>query len=532
MNKRKLTAITVAMAIALIGIVSIQVYWVNNAYATIKERFFYELDNRLDKVIDRCGVLLTLHLINDIDKKGFAGMSNFESKEKVLSNIDSTEIMFKRYTVDIEEVLFEPSTEKQIRRSGKDQADGAGADSSQTGLSMNGHLESSTIAKDSQAVNFSELRRNEQGQLFRFISSFIHSPANNDPLLLQRIIDSLLNIEVAGMSPPLNFRYEILDGPADTFDTFLPGTGTGDPDGSHILKKIFPHAVSPNQMHLLVRVVDPLRAVLKKMRLVLITSVIFLIIIVYSFFYTLSSLVRQDLLNQMKSDFINNMTHELKTPITTIALATEALLDPNVEISPQNVHNMSKLIAKESNRLKQQVERVLQMDRMDRHKIDLRLEPMPLNDFLNEIIENVRIQVETKGGKLTSLLHANPDKVCIDALHIGNVIYNLIDNAIKYSTGPPEIFIHSYNGTDQVLVDVEDKGIGIPKELQPRIFERFYRVPTGNLHNVKGFGLGLAYVKEMMVQHQGDIKVISRVGKGSTFTLIFPIHKYCKNEES
>jgi len=232
----------------------------------------------------------------------------------------------------------------------------------------------------------------------------------------------------------------------------------------------------------------------------------------------------------MKSDFINNMTHELKTPITTISLATEALLDKSIEMSPDKVHSMSKLISKENNRLKSQVERVLQMERLDRKKIKLDKEPVGLNEFLKEILQNVTIQVESKGGQITWSLNAQPDEVCIDELHVGNIIYNLIDNAIKYSNERIEIFVNTYTSKEMVFIDIDDKGIGIPKELQPRIFERFYRVPTGNLHDVKGFGLGLSYVKEMMNLHDGDVKVVSRVGKGSTFTLIFPITKNNSNK--
>jgi two-component system phosphate regulon sensor histidine kinase PhoR len=225
------------------------------------------------------------------------------------------------------------------------------------------------------------------------------------------------------------------------------------------------------------------------------------------------------------------MTHELKTPITTISLATEALLDRSIEMSPEKVNSMSKLISKENNRLKSQVERVLQMERLDRKKIKLDQTPVKLNDFLEEILKSVTIQVESKGGQITWALKAKPDNICIDELHIGNVIYNLIDNAIKYSNERIEIFVNTYTSKDQVFVDIEDKGIGIPKELQPRVFERFYRVPTGNLHDVKGFGLGLSYVKEMMNLHKGDVTVLSRTGKGSTFTLIFPIIKNTPNEK-
>lgn len=518
------------MTLALTGVISIQVFWISNAYQAIREKFFREIDEKLDAVIEKNEVLLTLELIEDIDQRGFSGVSNFESQKKILSNADSSEVVFKKYTVDIEEVLFEPNTEKQIR-SKKGDRKKVPIDSLDKGMAMNGKIDAIELKKDSHMVNFNELKGDSEGHLFRLLRSFLTTYPSFSKNKLERQLDSLINIEMASLNPRLNFRYEILDYPADTFNTFIQGSSKNHLSRSHIKKKLFPSSTTPNNLHLLVNVVDPVKVVLSKMKIILISSVLFILVIFYSFFYTLNSLIKQGKLSQMKSDFINNMTHELKTPITTISLATEALLDRNIEMSPEKVHNMSKLISKENNRLKSQVERVLQMERLDRNRIKLDRQPVALNAFLQEILENVSIQVESKGGQITWSLKANPDRVNIDELHAGNIIYNLIDNALKYSSERIEIFVHSYTVKDEVFVDIEDKGIGIPKELQPRIFERFYRVPTGNLHDVKGFGLGLSYVKEMMNLHHGDVKVVSRVGRGSTFTLIFPIYKNNTNEK-
>ncbi|MGB0431845.1 MAG: sensor histidine kinase [Bacteroidia bacterium] len=524
MNKKRLQYITIAMIVALVGIIVIQGFWIKNAYSAIREKFFREIESKLDDVIDKHEVLLTLDLIEDIDQRGFTGISNFENQKKVLANVDSSEVVFKKYTVDIEEVLFEPNTEKLVRiKSGDRKSNTAPEDS--LSYSPNGRIDKIELKKDSHLVDFAELKMDSEGQLFRLLRSFLATYPKVDKITVERELDSLINIEMSRFSPSLNFRYEILDYPADTFNTFIESSEKDNLAGVHIKKKLFPSSTTPHNMHLLVNVVDPVRVVLSQMKMILILSILFLVIIVYSFVYTLSTLVRQGKLSQMKSDFINNMTHELKTPITTISLATEALLDRSIEMSPEKVNNMSRLISKENNRLKSQVERVLQMERLDRNKIKLDVAEHKLNEFLKEILENVSIQVESKGGQINWALKAETDLVSVDELHIGNVIYNLIDNAIKYSKERIEIFVTTYAVKDQVFIDIEDKGVGIPKELLPRVFERFYRVPTGNLHDVKGFGLGLSYVKEMMQLHKGDVKVASQINKGSTFTLVFPINK-------
>lgn len=531
MNKKRLRYITFSMVLALLGIIIIQGFWIKNAYSAIRERYFREIESKLDDVIDKHEVLLTLELIEDIDQRGFSGISNFEKQKKILANVDSSEVVFKKYTVDIEEVLFEPNTEKLVRMKAGDRKVSSTPTVDSASFNQDKGIDKIELSKDSQMVDFRELKMDSEGQLFRLIRSFLTTYPKVNKLKVERQLDSLINIELASLNPDLNFRYEILDYPADTFNTFIGSSGKKNLAGTHIKKKLFPSSTNPHNMHLLVNIVDPMRVVFSQMKLILLMSSLFLVIIIYSFFYTLNSLVRQGKLSQMKSDFINNMTHELKTPITTISLATEALLDRSIEMSPEKVNSMSKLISKENNRLKSQVERVLQMERLDRKKIKLDQTQAKLNDFLEEILKSVTIQVESKGGQITWALKANPDHVSIDELHIGNVFYNLIDNAIKYSNERIEIFVNAYTIKDQLFVDIEDKGMGIPKELLPRVFERFYRVPKGNLHDVKGFGLGLSYVKEMMNLHKGDVTVVSRVGKGSTFTLVFPITKNTNNEK-
>lgn len=247
-----------------------------------------------------------------------------------------------------------------------------------------------------------------------------------------------------------------------------------------------------------------------------------MLIVVFFFVYTLFVILKQRRLSEVQKDFINNMTHEFKTPISTIALSTEVLKDPEIVHSPERLLNYATIIENENQRLKQQVERVLQMARLDKEDIGLKKELLDIHDLIREAVSNVSLALQGKNGKITLDIRARPSLVSADKLHMTNVLFNLLDNAVKYTTRPPEIIIQTSNLRGLIIIDVQDKGTGISAENQRKVFHRFYRVPTGNVHDVKGFGIGLHYVKLIVASHQAKISLVSEPGKGSTFTIRFP----------
>ena len=254
-----------------------------------------------------------------------------------------------------------------------------------------------------------------------------------------------------------------------------------------------------------------------------IPSMILTLIIIVIFIVTLQIILRQKKISQIKNDFINNMTHELKTPISTISLASQMLRDSSVSLSQSTVDHISGVIFDESKRLSNQVEKVLQMAVFNEGRLKLKFTQIDLNKVAETVASNFEIRVSNENGELkTDLLAENPF-IRGDEVHITNVIFNLLDNAVKYSKVNPLIELSTENKNGWVIVEVKDHGIGIPKEHQAQIFERFYRVPTGNIHNVKGFGLGLSYVKRIIDVHNGKIKVDSTLGKGTRFRLYFPL---------
>jgi len=254
----------------------------------------------------------------------------------------------------------------------------------------------------------------------------------------------------------------------------------------------------------------------------LLASLLFTSIILFCFAYTIQVIFRQKKVSEMRTDFINNMTHEFKTPIATISLATDAITSPLILGHTEKLKRFANIIKLENKRMNNQVEKVLQMALIDKKEFDLKLTDVNLHEVIGRAVENISLQVEKKGGVVHTDLKAAKPIVEADLTHVSNIVNNLLDNANKYSPENPEISIRTRNGGSGVEVIIQDKGIGISKEAKKHIFDKFYRVHTGNLHDVKGFGLGLSYVKALMTAHNRTIEVTSELGKGSNFSLFFP----------
>ncbi len=251
--------------------------------------------------------------------------------------------------------------------------------------------------------------------------------------------------------------------------------------------------------------------------------ILLIVVLIFIFFiFALSIIIKQRKLSETRNDFINNMTHELKTPISTIGLSSEMLLKNDLSNDPERIRRYASIIHKENKRLENQVERVLNVAKMDKDKVVLKKSTINVHELLNEVKDNFEFNQSEKGGEFHLHLNASDDAIRADEVHISNVMYNLIDNAIKYCEQVPKINISTKNEQNYLVIQIEDNGIGIPREDINNIFEKFFRVHTGNRHDVKGFGLGLYYVKLIMEAHKGTVSVKSSLGKGTTFTLKIP----------
>ena len=267
--------------------------------------------------------------------------------------------------------------------------------------------------------------------------------------------------------------------------------------------------------------------VLKELRWRIFIAGIFTLIIFAAFYLTVNSMLRQKKLSEIKNDFINNMTHEFKTPLATISLAVDAMKNDKVISDKEKLSYFSSIIKEENQRMNRQVETILKAALLERQEVNLMLKPTHVHEVIKDIADNFILQLNDKNGRVEMDLEAPNDLIEADEVHFPNLINNLIDNSVKYSKEnvPPEIKISTAANGKNMTIKLEDNGIGMAKETVKRIFEKFYRAHTGNVHNVKGFGLGLSYVKTMVDAHGGHIRVDSTPGKGSIFTLELPLKK-------
>jgi two-component system phosphate regulon sensor histidine kinase PhoR len=303
-------------------------------------------------------------------------------------------------------------------------------------------------------------------------------------------------------------------------------------DTSHFKTIIFPifnnsddalPGFEPNE-NLIIIIPDFKAQVMRSLTWMIVFSILFTAIIIAAFYITVRTMLNQKKMSEIKSDFINNMTHEFKTPLATISLAVDALKNDKVINDKTKWQYFNNIIKEENKRMNKHVETILQAALMEKQEFKLNLSEVHIHPLLSGIIDNFQLQLHEKNGKAEFLFNAANDKIWVDEVHFTNILSNLIDNAIKYSNENLIIKLVTHRTAKHFIIQIQDNGIGMSKETVKRVFEKFYRAHTGNLHNVKGFGLGMSYVKTIVQAHKGTIKVESVLGKGSTFTIGIPLN--------
>lgn len=285
-----------------------------------------------------------------------------------------------------------------------------------------------------------------------------------------------------------------------------------------------PSSAQPETIFLYVK--EPKNYIMRQMASMIIASILFTIIIISAFALTIRTMLRQKNISEIKSDFINNMTHELKTPLATISLAVDALNNEKVIHDTDKIRYYSGMIKEENKRMHKQVETILQAAKLEKQEdLNLNIQSLDAHASIDKVARNLSLQIQEKLGELHLNLSATKYFIDVDEVHFSNIIFNLLDNAIKYSKDAPIIDISTQVNNGMLAIKIKDNGIGMSRETVSRAFEKFYRAHTGNLHNVKGFGLGLSYVKTMVEAQNGFIKLESVLGKGSTFTVNLPLTK-------
>jgi two-component system phosphate regulon sensor histidine kinase PhoR len=509
MNKRILTFISVSFSLALLVLVGFQVYWIRGDFKVREELFRSRVDEALNFTAAK---LERLDPRNDyvIKKKRTQGIvyNNPDIKGRSNNPIGMLSI----------ELSTDSNGHQSSRYTKKDLLSDSAEDLGKATYFLRSLREQQSSLK-TQGNDFpTPLMTNS---FFDFTSSenyYNKRKQKVDTVLL----DSILQYELRKQKISARYNYYITSlYPGSPHHSDLKqAENMSDSLGiDHYKINLSPNNGFIEPEYLIVYFPTQEKDVFKQMWPFLITSIVVVVILTFSFYYTMLNNLKQKKLSVIKNDFISNMTHEFKTPISTISLASEMLGDESISQTPDKKMRYIKMIRDENKRLSVLVESILQTSILDKGEFKLKLSEVDIHEIINNAINNTQLLISQRRGTVQTFLKAQKFKLQADKVHLTNIIFNLIDNAIKYSRDTPEITISTHNTSEGIMIQVKDNGIGISKENQRKIFDKFYRVPTGNVHNVKGFGLGLSYVLAVVLKHNGTISVNSELGKGSTFNV-------------
>jgi two-component system phosphate regulon sensor histidine kinase PhoR len=540
MNKKIIILVIILISFALVGLVGIQLYWIRNAIAVKEANFDRGVNEALTSVIYK---LEKLDVANRIKNKINAGTTS----TTLYTTIDSINNMFVKEMesmtndFNIQKASYVNYTSKKVTIEYTDSATGniiKKVDSS--GVMVNNKDTLKKGKSEVRPVSVPEyyLPTNHfdsiSDKIDKFLKkSFLVSDVfeemynfKSNKSIEDRIssvkLDSLIKAELDNKGIHTEYEYGIYS-PVKN-DVVVEKTGKYHKElmENSVAFNLFPSDLFKAPEYLLIYFPKKETYLFTQTWLMLSIAALLIIFIIISFIYTIRTIIKQKRLSEMKNDFINNMTHEFKTPISTISLACQALTDDDITKSEILYKNYLHVINDENHRLGVMAEKILQTAVLEKGHVKLKIEPMDIHFVINDVVKNINLQVETRGGNIRTEFNAASSIINADKVHVTNLIYNLLDNANKYTPEKPKIIIATESNDTGIYVSVEDNGIGISHTNLKKIFDKLYRVPTGNIHNVKGFGLGLSYVKAIVEMHGGTVDVTSELKKGSKFTIYLP----------
>lgn len=556
MNKKKISIIAVLMSLALVGVIVMQVNWILHDYH-LKEQQFEQRVN--DAMVSVAAKLETREAYN-VFSNSFITFNN----DSIFSLLREKKILEEQFAEEAAGYnedgtpVAPPSPpspiEPPLPPDFPDPLDFDHNDQIQMEISHMGGRKI-TIRHNSHVITIddslskTEIRDNSddetlesrelldkqrekiEGKLSRWNTvmqnlafEFITDEKDLAKRINQKQLDTLINTELQSRGIDLDYRFGVLHSGSKTILQTNSPRDTVELLNSAYKSDLFPNDILAKPIFLSLYFPQSVSYVLSTMWVMLISSSLFILVIVLGFAYTMHTLFRQKKLSDIKNDFINNMTHEFKTPIATISLATDAVGNPKIAEHPESVSRYMRIIKEENQRMHKHVEAILQMALLDKKNFQVNHEELNLHEIIKQAVEQIQLQVEVKEGTIEMNLNAERYEIIGDANLLFNSIMNLLDNANKYTPVKPLIIITTENTASYISVTVSDNGIGMSREVQKNIFEKFYRATSGNIHDVKGFGLGLSFVKAIAVAHKGDVKVIkSELSKGTTMQMMLPI---------
>lgn len=521
MGKKLFILLVILMSLSLIGIIFVQTYFIDNTFKNEEKQFtlnvkrslsfvskaiedseFAVFDNRLQEYIEKGGRPDTTALSEIILKY----QDDMNNETVVFRNgilEESYKIPSLFFDIGLDSVSFNRITNKQETQV----------------YSNNGIDNDFKISPEKSFQNIQTMTPLMQAHFIaatreRFKNYPIYKRISPD------MVREFLDNQLGANGIEIDFEFAIYDKDlatkvqSEAFE-FIKSSTYGVP--------VFLDNNNESNYKLYVNFPDRGKFLLSSILNMLILSIIFTSIIVIAYTSAIMQLIKQRKISQIKSDFINNMTHEFKTPIATINLALDSIKNPQIIGDQEKVMRYLNMIKDENKRMHAQVENVLRMSKLEKNELNISKDRINLNDLIEDAISHVELMVEDRKGYVKTHLEAKYYFVLANESHFTNVIINILDNAIKYSSDVPKIDVYTKNVGNNILLKVSDQGDGMSKQVQKHVFEKFYREHTGNVHNVKGHGLGLAYVKRIVEDHQGHISVESEKGKGSTFTIKLPL---------
>ena len=530
MNRKFLTFIITLVILTLITLVGIQFFWIKNAISVRETLFERSVSDAVTSAVYK---LEKLEVKNQLVKfqKGASIYSSIDSLSKTFYSQQHPAIGVDSIDAgDEKKSHFEPNM-------GHDKQDNTISDTS-AGFTA-GDDEYDPRSEESNVVKATKRSRPTKPAMNRknveelvkqstllsevFLDLFkSRYPEQIEKRLNTRLLDTLLSNEFRNRRINTPFEFGIWSTTRKLMIIERTGLYSNNLRTKGYRFNLYPNTSFSSSNYLMIYFPNQTKYVLLELSWMLSASIILIVLLFLSFSYTIATILRQKKLSEMKNDFINNMTHEFKTPISTISLACEALSDKEFQKSEELATSYINIVSEENKRLGQMAEKILQSAIIEKGELKPRKDRIDIHKVITDVIRNIGIQVEIRDGSLTKNLQAEEATILGDKVHLTNIIYNLLDNANKYTPRRPQIVVTTENIKGGILITIADNGIGISKTHQKKIFEKLYRVPTGDIHDVKGFGLGLSYVKFMVEKHGGKINVESDLGKGTRFKIFLP----------